>query len=138
MDGSGSRRYKAVIIKYTKNYINASCVAGAQQDNTNEPMMMAPTQSSTSTSTSPTTFFHDLVIMVAFDAMKITEVSRAQLVGACRALRLPLEAAEDKRKASLIPLVAKALLKEGIVTPTKSKRPEDCSRRSDLTKAKAF
>ena len=64
----------------------------------------------------------ELAVKVGFEVARLRDVSRTQLISACRSLEIQL--GPDKSKAKLLTLVGDAMLKKGIV---KIKR--QCSRR---------
>ena len=79
--------------------------------------------------------------MVGFDATRMKDISRTQLVSACRSLNVQLGA--DKSKATTTPLVADAMLKEGIVVIIGHNGADTGAdtgsiTRSQLKKAKSF
>ena len=69
--------------------------------------------------------------MVAFEATRMKDISRSQLVSACRSLKINIGA--DKSKAATIPLV----MREGIVQVRMRDTPDNVTR-NDVKKAKSF
>ena len=73
--------------------------------------------------------------MVAFEATRMKDISRSQLVSACRSLKINIGA--DKSKAATIPFVAEAMMREGIVQVRMRDTPDNVTR-NDVKKAKSF
>lgn len=57
-----------------------------------------------------------VVVACAFNEVKVTDVSRAQLKSAAKTLKVPLSSTEYRSKDVLVANVAKALIVQGFIT----------------------
>ena len=80
----------------------------------------------------------ECIVMVGFDVHRMTDISRSQLISACKTLHIKI--GEEKSKSAITRLVAKAMMDQGVV---RAVHPDtdlevDIINRSELQKAKTF
>ena len=79
--------------------------------------------------------------MVAFEVHRMADISRSQLVSACRTLGVKIGDVKSSSKITVTALVAKALVEQGVVRAVNqplSIFESDTIKRSALEKAKTF